>query len=285
MPVFDSVRTFDQCVVKLTSQGIREGYAIRVCRKKFPVPSDLERAEKLLAGELSLSDADTDRERERSGRTNMLLSGQMSLADFDESKVKRDGGKFASKGGGGSKPEKQPGVKKDRTEVKGTKKFKEVEFKEARSKYRESKGTSKSDNLAVIEASGVSIKAPKGLEDESIEALAHVVGDGKFTAKLLSKMTVDVKELSRNVHGTSKRGLILVNAESVKEHGPGFGAAIIRHELEHAVLTAKGIPNAQQEHRVQHTTATWATIKEAGMAKTNPVAAEGFRVAAKESRS
>ncbi len=154
---------------------------------------------------------------------------------------------------------------------------------DARTEFRTSKGTNKETNAALVKESGVKvvIHDPRVSQDVANEAVAHVVNDPSL-AKDMKGVTVQFKDMGTRVRGNSSGNLITLDSKSVKEGGPGMGAGILRHELEHTRLGKQGVPSIQQESRVQHAAGNWAVGRYANMAKTNPTAAAGFKKAAIE---
>jgi hypothetical protein len=173
-----------------------------------------------------------------------------------------EGGEFASASGGGSGDD-APKTAEDH-----------------RRDYRQThKGTNKANNAAVVENSGVKVVAQAGVnQDDVTEAVAHYAAEGK--AGWLKGKTVEFKDLGSRLHGVSKGNRVYVSSTSLKDHGPGFAAGIIHHELKHTELTAQGVSSADQESRVRTVSGTWARLKYSTMAKTNPRAAGGFLKAA-----
>lgn len=151
--------------------------------------------------------------------------------------------------------------------------------KAAAADYRQSKGTNAEHNSALVAAAGIKAKGPVALKAQTEEAIAHVV-ESRILAQHLAGMTINVTELGKGYHGHSKGSSLEVSAESLRVHGPGFAATIVRHEMEHTLLTRQGIPSGQQESRVRYTAGTWARQVYSGLAKTNPVAGAGFKQAA-----
>jgi hypothetical protein len=154
--------------------------------------------------------------------------------------------------------------------------------KSARDLYKETKGTDKQVNERLVQESGVKVVYPTDpkLHDDANEAAAHLVGD-KFLEKDLKGTTIHFKDLPGK-HGVSKGNDIYVSEKSLRDHGPGFGASVARHELQHTKLSREGVPSSQQEERVRHVAGTWAAQKSDSMWKTNNRAAKGFELAAKE---
>lgn len=146
-------------------------------------------------------------------------------------------------------------------------------------RYRDHKGTNHEHNAEIVKASKVKVITPEKYKKDVTEALAHVL-ESKFLSKQMEGVTVEVTSLG-NRHGNMSKHLY-VSQESLEQYGPGFMATIVRHELEHKILTSQGVPSSKQESRVRHTAGTWAAIKYGNMAKTNPRAAEGFKKAAIE---
>lgn len=130
---------------------------------------------------------------------------------------------------------------------------------------------------SVVANANVKIDAPQHLIEHANEAVAHVVSD-KALAGAMSGKTVVVKPMP-NVHGTSRGDKIYVDQATLEQHGPGFGAAVVRHELEHDILTRAGVPTGKQEERVRDATAAWGRWKHASLQAGNPRAAEGIKKA------
>jgi hypothetical protein len=146
-----------------------------------------------------------------------------------------------------------------------------------------SKGTDKELNHQIVEESGIKLSYPEGMKDDAEEAVAHVVADigTKDAETYLRGTSIEVKEL-KGLHGLHKGKKLYVSAQSLREDGPGFGASVIRHELEHRKLSAMNVPTGQQENRVRQTAGSWAAMRYSSMATTNPRAAKGFLKAARE---
>lgn len=183
-----------------------------------------------------------------------------SLAfNYDEDQARDEKGQWTDDGGGGGEGKEEP--------VKS---------------YKETKGTDKKVNKSLLTDSRIEMKVSDvALQEDAEEAVAHVLAD-KNLAEMLKGSTITVKDMGR-LHGLSKGKNLYVDAADLKNRGPGFVAATIRHEVEHSMLTKKGVPSAQQERRVRYTAGLWALDKYSIMAKTNPRAAKGFKEAAKES--
>ena len=161
----------------------------------------------------------------------------------------------------------------------GSGRFDKKSYSEARKAYRKSKGIDLVVNRKLVSVCGVKIDCPKDMEELAIQAAAHIASEST-EAMELSKCTLVLKPLSGK-YGQSNGNRLFVDSTSVKEHGPGFAASIVRHELEHTLLTRKGIPTGKQESKVRHTAGMWAAYKYGWMAKTNPTAAKGFAHAAR----
>ena len=144
-----------------------------------------------------------------------------------------------------------------------------------------SKGTDDALNSRIVKESGAKLIVSTALLRDATEALAHVVADSKSNAALLKKMTIEFKDMPGR-HGTQTDKTLYISSKSLQEHGPGFAAAIIRHELEHKRLSDEKVPSNQQEPRVRRTAGMWAATRYSTMANTNPRAAHGFRLAARE---
>ena len=142
--------------------------------------------------------------------------------------------------------------------------------------YRETKGTDPAVNESIVKAAGLKIKCDEKDKADLYEALAHVL-DEKQLVSVLKDKTVEVKDLG-NRHGLMAASLY-VDRQSLKSEGPGFAAAIIYHELQHAVLTKQGVSSSQQESRVRFSTKIWAGLKSGSMWNSNPRAARGFKKA------
>lgn len=157
----------------------------------------------------------------------------------------------------------------------------ETRLREARKQYMDSKGTNPANNRELIEAAGVGLSAPVELQAQAEEALAHVVSD-TYLARQLAGKEVIFKELE-NLHGTSRQNRLYADSGDLRKLGAGFGATIIRHELEHSIQSALGSRAGNQESTVRYKAGFWALHEKAAfLAKTNPVAYKGFVLAAKE---
>lgn len=144
--------------------------------------------------------------------------------------------------------------------------------------YTDTKGTDDAVNQKLVDDAGIKITVEDTLRKDTVEALAHVIAGDKTLTAEMKGMKVEVKDLGKR-YGTMKDKLYL-DKSTLKKEGPGFAATVIRHELEHAILTRAKVPSSEQESRVRYKTKIWANIKEASMAKTNPRAASGFKNAA-----
>jgi hypothetical protein len=148
--------------------------------------------------------------------------------------------------------------------------------------FKTSKGTDAAANAAIVKENGVTVKCSDAEKPIVNEALAHVIADSKTNAELLKGKTVEVKDLG-NRHGNMSASLY-VDGKTVKNEGAGFTAAVIYHELQHAIMTRDKVPSGQQESRVRYKTQVWANTRAGNMAKTNPASSRGFEKAGKQSR-
>jgi len=157
--------------------------------------------------------------------------------------------------------------------------FDKEAYSTASKSYRQTlKGTDAANNRALVEAAGLRVSAPAAQRAEVERALAHVIGDDERLARDLAGVKIEVVDL-KGLYG-SQRSALLIDAGTLRKEGPGFAAAIIRHELEHTRLTREKVPSGQQESRVRYTTKVWAQLKASLMARTNPADAKGFERAA-----
>lgn len=158
--------------------------------------------------------------------------------------------------------------------------FNPTSHETARQSYRQSLGTDKVTNEALVASIKVKVSAPAALRDDAIAAVAHVVAD-RSLARDLEGMSLEFKEMG-GLHGRHTSTTLYLDAQSLKQYGPGFGASVIRHELEHVKLSRQGVPSFEQERRVRFTTGLWAGLKYTQMKQTNPSHAAGFKRAAEE---
>jgi hypothetical protein len=146
-------------------------------------------------------------------------------------------------------------------------------------KYRITKGTDEEINREIVKKFGVKVEVPKDMQDKVNRALAHILSDYSLSFNF-KNIKVEVKPL-QNRFGVMKDKLY-IDEETARNLNAGFIASIIRHELEHKILTKKGIASGKQENMVRYTAGLWALNKYEYMAKTNPEDAEGFKIAAIE---
>jgi len=155
-------------------------------------------------------------------------------------------------------------------------------YKEVAKVYKESKGLDLENNKKLIEIANVKVVCPDHLREVTERAVAHIIGDGRYLANQIYGASVNVKNLGK-LYGKSKGTKLYVNQSTLEEEGAGFGATIIRHEIEHTILTNQGIPSGKQEHKALHAGGMFAARKYGSMAITNPKDALGFKKAAQVS--
>ena len=151
------------------------------------------------------------------------------------------------------------------------------EYDAARLEYNTSKGTNDDTNSKLVKSSGIKIIADGAHEKIVERALAHVISE-KQLLPYFHNVKVEVANLGSR-YGTMKSSLYL-DSTALQSEGAGFMASVIRHEIEHKILTQQGIPSSQQEGKVRFRTGMWASMKYGFMAKTNPKDAAGFKKAA-----
>jgi hypothetical protein len=193
-------------------------------------------------------------------------------------------GRFATGSGSGAHmaPDTGGGTGGGSLLVGSSQRNKDELYKEYREVYKEKKGTDPKNNENLVKIAGVKIVCPGNIKSTAERMLAHVIADSKTLMDGLSGVTVTVKNMGQ-LYGQSKGNNLFVEEKVVNEKGAGFGASIVRHELEHTFLTRKKVPSGKQEPRVRAVTGMFAVAKYSSMAKTNPADAEGFLAAAKAS--
>jgi hypothetical protein len=175
-------------------------------------------------------------------------------------------------------PSQHPRDERGRWISTGSGKFDDAAHALAYAGYKISKGTDAAVNHALVEAAGIKVSASPELQATTERALAHVVQD-KRLGKVLAGVQVEVTELS-GVYGTSRGGKIYIDSKTLKREGPGFGAVVIRHELEHTIMTQEKVPSGQQETRARERARAWGDERAAYMWKTNHADALGLKKAA-----
>lgn len=151
--------------------------------------------------------------------------------------------------------------------------------------FKETQGTDHAVNAALLKEAGVKVDGAASAAEDLATAAAFVAQDLALREPLRGT-TIGVLsgKLGTGLHGRHKGNTLYVSAESLRQHGPGFVAGIIRHELEHKILTARGVPSAAQESQVRFKAGLWAGLQGSSMAliERNPRVAEGLRKAAEE---
>lgn len=147
-------------------------------------------------------------------------------------------------------------------------------------RFKRTKGTSAEVNSLVVKEKLPKTKITcKSSELPVIEeALAHLASDNSLARELNGKPVL-VSDMGKK-YGRVGSGGVMVDRATLEKEGAGFVATVVRHELEHILLSRKGVPSGQQESRVRYTTRVWAQLKASTMMKTNPTTARGFLRAA-----
>ena len=150
--------------------------------------------------------------------------------------------------------------------------------------YRQHKGTNAAANKRAVSDSKIKVNVPEAIRVDVERALAHLIESKPLMDQMkgVTVETVSGDGSKSRIHGTMRGNKLIINPDSLKQHGAGFLAGVLRHELEHKILTDKGVSSGQQESRVRYTAGMWAAMKYANMAKTNPADAAGFKKAAIE---
>ena len=144
--------------------------------------------------------------------------------------------------------------------------------------YNEHKGMNAAANAKLVAQYKVKVKVPEKQREAANRALSHVLSN-KLLAEEMLGMLVSLEDTGR-LHGRVGGGGLQISLADLEKEGPGFTAAIIRHELEHRILSKKGVSTGQQEARVQYTAGMWAALKYSILAKDGHKDAEGFKKAA-----
>lgn len=94
-----------------------------------------------------------------------------------------------------------------------------------------------------------------------------------FKQPEVSGMKFGVTKNAR-VYGTNSGNRVYISKETLEKEHPAFVATVMKHEMEHAKLTAEKVPSVRQEATVRMRTERWAS--ERMSAATNNVTRQAF---------